>query len=68
MREKRAIYAGWTFGGRDRPKGSRTRARALLDAMADGDLQAIVEKIVAKAKDGEVAAARSRLKADAVRR
>jgi hypothetical protein len=50
MFEKRAIYAGWT----------RNRASALLDAIADGDLQAIVEKVVAKAKDGAVAATRSR--------
>jgi hypothetical protein len=47
-------------GNPGRPKGSRNRASALLDAIADGDLQAIVEKVVAKAKDGDVAAPRSR--------
>jgi hypothetical protein len=67
MREKRAIYAGWTLRGRESwPR--RNRASALLDAIADGDLKVIVEKVVAKAKDGDVPAPRSRGSADAVGR
>jgi hypothetical protein len=42
MREKkRAVYVGWTFGAGNagRPKGLRSRASAILDAIADGDLR-----------------------------
>jgi hypothetical protein len=66
MREKRAIYARWTLRGRESwPR--RNCASALLDAIADGNLQAIYyREVVAKAKDGDVPAPRSRGSADAV--
>jgi hypothetical protein len=54
--------------GAARTAGGRNRASALLDAIADGDLQAIVGKVVAKAKDGDLAAPRSRGSADVVGR
>jgi hypothetical protein len=70
MREKTRSTRSGPFGAGNpgRPKGSRNRASALLDAIADGELQAIVEKVVAKAKDGDLAAPRSRGTADAVGR
>jgi hypothetical protein len=41
-----------------KPKGVRNKATALLEAIADDDLQAIVTKIVAKAKGGDLIAAK----------
>jgi hypothetical protein len=41
-----------------KPKGVRNRATALLEAIADEDLLAIVTKIVAKAKAGDLIAAK----------
>lgn len=41
-----------------RPKGSKNRATLLALAAMEGDLTAIVKKIVAEAKNGDMAAAR----------
>jgi hypothetical protein len=43
-------------GNPGRRKGSRHKRTALLDALADGDLDAIYRKIVARAKRGDAAA------------
>jgi hypothetical protein len=68
MREKNARSTrGGPFGAGN-PGRAATASSALLDAIADGDLQVIVEKVVAKAKDGDVPAPRSRGSADAVGR
>jgi hypothetical protein len=45
-------------GNSGRPKGSRNRASVVLDALNDSDLEAIVEKVVAKAKEGDLTAAK----------
>jgi hypothetical protein len=41
-----------------KPKGCRNRATALIEAIADGDLAAIVAKIVEQAKGGDLGAAK----------
>ena len=45
-------------GNPGRPKGSSNRATALLDALADDDLPAICKAIIAKARKGDLTAAR----------
>jgi hypothetical protein len=44
-------------GNAGRPRGSRNRATALLDVLAEGDLEAIYSKIIGWAKRGNLAAA-----------
>jgi hypothetical protein len=41
-----------------KPRGTRNRATVLLEAIPDDDLQAIVTKLVEKAKSGDVVAAK----------
>jgi len=42
-----------------RPKGARTKVLAALDALGEGEAEAIVLAMVEKAKDGDAMAARS---------
>jgi hypothetical protein len=45
-------------GNPGRPRGSRNRSALLQGLLADGDLETIVEAIIAKAKQGNLAAAK----------
>jgi hypothetical protein len=45
-------------GNPGRPRGSRNRVTALLDVLADGDLEAIYSKIIGMAKGGDLVAAK----------
>lgn len=51
----RPFEAGNTGGGR--PEGSRNKATIILDALADGEAEAVLRKVVTAAKSGDLKAA-----------
>jgi hypothetical protein len=48
----------FSAGNPGRPRGSRNRLKLLQGLLADGDLEAIVHAVIAKAKKGDLAAAK----------
>jgi hypothetical protein len=58
QRRGRPFEPGQSGNPRGKAPGTRNRASVLLDAIGAEDLTAIVEKVVAKAKDGDLTAAK----------
>ena len=54
----RRFQAGQSGNPAGKPKGTRNRATALLEAITDADLTAITETLVTKAKAGDMTAIR----------
>lgn len=50
-------FAPGNPGGPGRPQGSRNTASLLLDQLADGEAEAILAEVIAKAKAGDMKAA-----------
>lgn len=55
--KKKTWFARGNPGGPGRPEGSRNKATVLLDQLADGDAEAILGKVLEKARSGDMKAA-----------